>query len=242
MESLDTSCDFELAHRLNRDGFAIVRRAITDDQVETLKQLCRSLADAPSISRRKNSVYGLRNLLSCSDEMRQLANASPYHDLAASVMGRSARAVYGVFFDKTLEANWPVPWHQDVTIHVRENRDVPGFEARTHKDGAVHMLPPVEISEQMLAIRIHLDEASSSHGALRVIPESHRLGRLSNEALEKRIASRPSVNCDVQAGDVMLMRPLLVHASSACTNPGHRRVIHIEYAPFDLPDGLEWHG
>lgn len=242
MESLDASCDFDLPNRLNRDGFAIVRHAIPKEPIESLKQLCQSLADLPSVSRRKNAVYGLRNLLSCSAELQQIVNSSPYHDLAAAVLGQSARAVYGVFFDKTPEANWPVPWHQDVTIHVREDRSVPGFEARNQKDGAVHMLPPVEVSEQMLAIRIHLDEASSSHGALRVIPESHRLGRLSNDAMAKLIETRPAINCDVQAGDVMLMRPLLVHASSACEKPDHRRVIHIEYAPFDLPGGLEWHG
>jgi hypothetical protein len=32
----------------------------------------------------------------------------------------------------------------------------------------------------------------------------------------------------------------LLHASSAATEPGHRRVMHIEYACEPLPAGLEW--
>ncbi len=37
------------------------------------------------------------------------------------------------------------------------------------------------------------------------------------------------------------MRPLLLHASASGTNPGHRRVIHLEYAAVSLPGGLEWY-
>jgi hypothetical protein len=38
------------------------------------------------------------------------------------------------------------------------------------------------------------------------------------------------------------MRPLLLHASASARVPGHRRVIHLEYAAESLPDGLEWYG
>jgi hypothetical protein len=44
----------------------------------------------------------------------------------------------------------------------------------------------------------------------------------------------------VAEGGVMLMRPLLLHASSKCRTGAHRRVLHIEYAGCDLPSGLQW--
>ena len=37
------------------------------------------------------------------------------------------------------------------------------------------------------------------------------------------------------------MRPLLLHASASGTAPGHRRVVHLEYAAEPLPGGLEWY-
>jgi len=39
---------------------------------------------------------------------------------------------------------------------------------------------------------------------------------------------------------IMLMRPLLLHASSKSRMGEHRRVIHIEYVACDLPAGLSW--
>jgi len=45
------------------------------------------------------------------------------------------------------------------------------------------------------------------------------------------------VSCVVDAGGVLLMRPLLIHASSAASNAAHRRVIHIDYAACPLDGG-----
>jgi Phytanoyl-CoA dioxygenase (PhyH) len=48
------------------------------------------------------------------------------------------------------------------------------------------------------------------------------------------------VQLPVSALGVMLMRPLLLHASSAAANPRHRRVLHFECSSYDLPDELSW--
>ena len=46
--------------------------------------------------------------------------------------------------------------------------------------------------------------------------------------------------CNVQAGGVMLMSPLLLHASNRTTNNRKRRVIHLEFSNAELPDELNW--
>ena len=45
----------------------------------------------------------------------------------------------------------------------------------------------------------------------------------------------------MNVGDALLMRPLLLHASSRSMSDRHRRVLHIEYAGFALPGDLTWH-
>jgi ectoine hydroxylase-related dioxygenase (phytanoyl-CoA dioxygenase family) len=51
----------------------------------------------------------------------------------------------------------------------------------------------------------------------------------------------PEVICCLNAGDALVMRPLLLHASSPARKPDHRRVIHLEFAPANLlPAGLSW--
>jgi ectoine hydroxylase-related dioxygenase (phytanoyl-CoA dioxygenase family) len=95
--------------------------------------------------------------------------------------------------------------------------------------------------QQMLTVRLHLDDANETNGALRVLPGSHRLGRLSAMQIQALRSEQSDFLCAVSAGDALIMRPLLLHASSRSTTSGHRRVLHIEYAAFTLPPELQWH-
>lgn len=235
------SGEWPLSDELAERGFAIARGVVCREMIDKLIGLC-SQSNERDQARRGESPYGIRNLLSVVPRLREVVASSPFIELARSVLGEAARPVKGVYFDKTPEANWPVPWHQDVTITVREHRDVAGYEMRPVKDGVVHALPPIAVSEQMLALRIHLDDAAADHGALRVIPGSHREGRLDASQTAQWLANTPEVVCSVQSGDIMLMQPLLLHCSSPCHRPEHRRVVHIEYAALELPGGLEWAG
>jgi ectoine hydroxylase-related dioxygenase (phytanoyl-CoA dioxygenase family) len=94
----------------------------------------------------------------------------------------------------------------------------------------------------MLAVRVHLDDCGPENGALRVLPGSHREGRLSDADVDRWRAEVPELLCAARAGDALLMRPLLLHASSAAVSPAHRRVLHFEFGAGNLPAGLEWFG
>ncbi|MGC3972525.1 MAG: phytanoyl-CoA dioxygenase family protein [Pirellulales bacterium] len=109
------------------------------------------------------------------------------------------------------------------------------------KEGIPHVQPPTELLAQMLTIRLHLDDADAMNGALRVVPGGHRLGRLAPDQLEATRANLGETTCVVPAGGAMLMRPLLPHASGRSQSARRRRVLHIEYAGFDLPPPLRWH-
>jgi hypothetical protein len=155
-------------------------------------------------------------------------------------LARTPVPVRGIYFDKTPSANWAVAWHQDLLLAVRARVDLPGFGPWSVKDGAPHVQPPVALLEQMLIFRLHLDNADESNGALRVLPGSHRLGQLSSEQMDSFSKGSDEIVCEVPAGGAVVMRPLLLHSSARSANSDHRRVIHIEYAGFDLPSGLEW--
>jgi ectoine hydroxylase-related dioxygenase (phytanoyl-CoA dioxygenase family) len=109
------------------------------------------------------------------------------------------------------------------------------------KAGIVHVQPPTEILDAMLTIRIHLDDCDENNGALRVIPKSHLHGRLNSSSIQNHKSAIPEQICCVPKGGALLMKPLLLHASSSAINPSHRRVIHIEYCAAELPCGLRWH-
>ncbi|HVO96487.1 MAG TPA: phytanoyl-CoA dioxygenase family protein [Bryobacteraceae bacterium] len=213
------------------DGFAVTEKVLPDAAIATLI--------AATGSHLEHGRGGIRNLLALGAVAR-LAESQAIRDLVEPVLGADARAVRGTLFDKTPDANWKVPWHQDLSIAVQQRVDLDGYGPWSVKAGVVHVQPPVDILEKMLAVRIHLDDCHEENGVVRVIPGSHAIGRLSVEKIGEITAIARSVSCPVRAGGVLLMRPLLLHASSASSVPSHRRVIHVDYASAELPAGLSW--
>jgi ectoine hydroxylase-related dioxygenase (phytanoyl-CoA dioxygenase family) len=212
---------------VRRDGFAVVPECLAEG---TVKLLCEEFDD----SRRPE-----RNILAVSS-VHALASSKPVRELVESVLGPQCFAVRGIFFNKTQSSNWKVVWHQDLTIAVRERRDVNGFGPWTRKAGIWHAQPPAEVMNDLLAIRLHLDESGLDNGPLRVICGSHTEGRFSAEEIA-RWEKGNCLACIVPRGGALLMRPLLLHASSAGVVPKPRRVIHLEFAASELPQGLDWH-
>lgn len=182
---------------------------------------------------------GRRGLLALST-IAGFARSPRILDLIRPHLPSEPRPVRAIYFDKTPDTNWLVPWHQDLTIAVRAHAEVAGFGPWSTKDGIPHVQPPIEFLQRMLTLRLHLDDADESNGALQVVPGSHRFGRLSSEQIGELRSQQSAFLCVVSAGDALLMRPLLLHASRRSTSPGHRRVLHIEYAAGSLPNELDW--
>jgi ectoine hydroxylase-related dioxygenase (phytanoyl-CoA dioxygenase family) len=238
MQTGADACE-SLAHTLARDGFSIVEDVVPRSMIESLKQAIEDLGEREEV-RRKGGTYGVRNLFDVVPLCRELAVSTELRDVVEPVLGRPAWAIRAALFDKIPGANWKLFWHQDTAIAVREPRAVEGYGKFVKKAGVWHVQPPVAVLEGMLAVRVHLDDCGVDNGPLRVLAGSHRFGRYDDPSPETR-SGLQEVVCTVCAGGVVLMRPLLLHASSAAAAPRHRRVIHIEYASQPLPGGLQWH-
>ncbi|HEX8457699.1 MAG TPA: phytanoyl-CoA dioxygenase family protein [Pyrinomonadaceae bacterium] len=235
----------EMVATVERAGFAVVPGVMSDGQIaRAVSAIERARVSGSARRRRGGVVYALRNLLEDVPELRELVDETRVCGLASAVLGAPAFIVRSILFDKTPEANWKVAWHQDLSIAVRHaRRDAEGFGGWSEKAGVVHVQPPVKVLAGMLAIRLHLDASESANAPLRVVPGSHLRGRLHAEAISRLVENSRPVSCLVPRGGALLMRPLLLHASSAARNPEqHRRVIHLEFAAAELPAGLEWSG
>lgn len=149
-------------------------------------------------------------------------------------------AVRILLFDKTPLSNWKVTWHQDVTIAVAHYGEVAGWGPWSRKDGVWHVRAPASVLAEMVTVRLHLDPCGAQNGPVRVIPGSHRLGRLPDGGIEAAVRHAVPIECLSPAGGVLLMRPLILHSSAPAAAPTHRRVLHVEFAADPLPDGFEW--
>lgn len=237
---LNPTSDLEnVASQISAEGYAIIPQAV--DQFE-VSRLINTLADLPydaaARRRRGRGAFARRNLLEIP-EVRELSVSPALLGPVTSVLRGSPFPVRGILFDKTADANWVVPWHQDLSIAVAERIETVGFGPWSVKAGVTHVQPPVGILQQMVTVRLHLDDCGADNGPLRVIPGSHR-SILTPEEFSARVASSLAVSCHASAGDLLLMAPLILHSSSPATSPRNRRVIHLEYASIPLPGALRW--
>jgi ectoine hydroxylase-related dioxygenase (phytanoyl-CoA dioxygenase family) len=171
---------------------------------------------------------------------RSLARSVKTHPMLAHVLPTNAVAVQCTLFEKTPRNNWLVSLHQDLSIPVRERVQSCELSGWSVKGGVVFVQPPTSVLESLVAVRVHLDEAGREAGALRIVPGSHELGRLDAVRASTLRAERGEVVPEVPRGGVLVMRPLLLHASSKATVPVLRRVLHFLYGPPCLPAGLIW--
>jgi len=177
--------------------------------------------------------YGARNVLDLWPAALELL--APVRAALLSVLGPRAGVVRGLCFDKPPGRSWALPWHKDFSLAVREHVPSARFTKPTNKAGVPHVVAPQSVLDRMLTARIHLDAMTETNGPLRVIPGSHRAYAQSADPR----AEAETLTC--AAGRVLLMRPLLTHASGHATEPAHRRIVHLECAADpELPDGLAW--
>ncbi|HEX3967068.1 MAG TPA: phytanoyl-CoA dioxygenase family protein [Edaphobacter sp.] len=220
-------------YSVHEDGFSMEENFLPEQEVQDLVIFAdRSLST-------NGRQGGVRNLLSYP-KMRNLAQSSVLQRLVQTILGSGARVVRGILFDKTEGANWKVPWHQDLTIAVNQKIETAGFGPWSIKAGVLHVQPPASVLEKMVSVRLHLDDCPKENGALRVIVGSHLNGKLEKRAVADLAGGGVAVTCEMRRRGVLIMRPLLLHASSASGHPGHRRVVHFDYAAAELPPGMGW--
>ena len=212
---------------LGRDGYCWDK--LPADRLGEIAEVC------DQILRNSSKSFGIRGVIRKSHELGNLADLSMI-PIARSYLGKEAFLVRSILFDKPLKANWGVPWHQDVTIEVEARHEVDGFGPWSNKDSVLSVQPPASVLENMVTLRLHLDEADESNGALIVDPGTHLVGKKHIQDI------RPTgpIVLECKAGDVLVMKPLLYHASNRSTSGKPRRVLHLDFAASPLPEPLKW--
>lgn len=171
---------------------------------------------------------------------RALAETLRRHPALAPLLPAGYAAVQCTYFEKSASRNWLVPVHQDLSIPVAARVAHAGLGGWSEKEGSLYVQPPVELLQQLVALRLHIDACGAEDGPLRVLPGSHLLGRMEEQAAAAARRTQAEVVCTLARGGVMAMRPLLLHASSKSTGSSRRRVLHFLFGPRLLPFGLRW--
>ena len=225
--------------QLQETGFALLPHLYTAPEVVALLHCLESAPAAGPNFRRSQDVFAIRNLLGEIPGLWPLLDTPALRELLGELFPAGCHLTKGIYFDKPAGSNWLVAWHQDLMINVDHRAEgLPGFGPWTTKADWVAVQPPLAVLENTVTIRLHLDDCDATNGALKVVPNSHQRGVVPAETIAGQTAT--ATTCAVPAGGAMLMKPLLLHASSRSTSDRPRRVIHLEFSAAELPEGLAW--
>ncbi len=220
------------------NGFAVLPTLYSPAEVAALLACVESAPATGPNFRRSQDVFAIRNLLGEIPALGPLLATPALRSLLGELFPAGGYLTKAIYFDKPAGSNWLVAWHQDLMINVARRADAPGYGPWTAKAGWVAVQPPAAVLENTITIRVHLDDCDATNGALKVVPGSHRQGVVPTEAIASQTSA--ATICAVPAGGAMLMKPLLLHASSRSTSARPRRVMHLEFSAEELPAGLAW--
>jgi hypothetical protein len=218
--------------QLNDQGYQIIPTIFDRSAVNQLLHLIQTNS--------YNDGFGIREFLPNNPGIvEELRRNSSFGSLLRVYL-TTPTCVRSIYFDKPPKANWVVGWHQDLTMNLRSLPERSGWQnVRMLKDRIVAQ-PPLRLLEQMVTIRIHLDDTDSTNGALRVVPGVHQEGIIRTDDLRMETVIKVAVTCQVPRGGGMLMKPLTLHASRrSMGNHASRRVIHLEFANQKTVEGLD---
>jgi hypothetical protein len=227
---------------LKTDGYEFCRSAVATAPIgEWLRAASKQMEKNPAgLVTRNGEPFAMRGLVAQCPYINACIRETVLPRIIRPILGPGAKLVRSLLLDKTPENNWGVPWHRDLQICVKEKKEIDGYDGWRQKGEGWYVEPPFEVLQQIVTMRVHLDDCLAADGPLSVIPGSHEWPALSWEDVIGRATAETAVECHAHQGDALLIRPLLVHASNRALKPSHRRVLHLEFTAQKLPAGLEW--
>jgi ectoine hydroxylase-related dioxygenase (phytanoyl-CoA dioxygenase family) len=220
------------------DGFTIINAIYSNNEVQQILATIENVDKSNETFRKSSDLFAIRQFLKEVPEAREFIYNTNLKTIVAELFGNDFFTVKSIYFDKPENSNWYVAYHQDLTISVDKKIELTGFGPWTVKQNQFAVQPPLEILQNIFAIRIHLDDTDEHNGALKVVHGSHNKNIYRPETIDWSIETETS--CLVNNGGIMIMKPLLLHSSGRTTNNRKRRVIHLEFTNQELPSELNW--
>lgn len=210
---------FELAEQFDRDGFALARRVFSGDLLDAMTadfdRIVRQLeGSGEEINARWDGtdadsvVIHTHNVQQYSAVWMRAFLHEPFLDCARALLGPDILLHHSKLFSKPPEKGAPFPMHQDWGYFPCER-------------------------DTMIAAVIHLSEVTDEMGCLRVVPGSHKIGRVPNSGGQDadftiRYPIEESVALEAEPGDVAFFHYFTVHGSKPNVSDRTRKTVLVQ--------------
>lgn len=205
----------EVRERYERDGYAVIRGAISEDLARETRAHVEWLIERNPDKRPEQLDHSLIN----DDPFwLRLVGDDGLLDVAEQFIGPNIALFASHYIAKPPYDGQPVLWHQD---------------------GSFWPLDPMEVITLWLAA----DQSSPENGCLRVIPGSHKMdltemkqntseANVLNAEIDPELVDMSrAVDLILEPGDVSIHHPNIIHGSEANTSDKWRRGLTIRYIP-----------
>ena len=211
------------AQSYRQDGFALARSVFAGGVLEAMQrdfdriveQILASGEDvnarwagAEKLGPQDSVVLHTHNVQQFSAVWMRALLHPPFLDLARALLGDNVVLHHTKLFVKPPEKGAPFPMHQDWGYFPT-------------------------LRDTMLAVVVHLTEATDDMGCLRVVPGSHKLGRIpasqgQGDAFAERFPLSAALPVEAQPGDVLFFHYLTVHGSMPNTSGKTRKTVLVQ--------------
>lgn len=210
----------EQVREFDRDGFVVLRDAVTPDQLErltaeidpleaALEQFIRDEAGGKIFIARSDEITFTTHLVSQSQYVRDFVALPLFCDLAHDIVGPDVRFYWDQAVYKKPGTESPFPWHQD--------------------NGYTFLDP-----QPYLTCWIALTDATVDNGCPWVVPGVHKMGTLHHELSDIGFVClddpKDAVPVEVTAGSIVVFSTLTPHCTGGNSTDAVRKSYITQYA------------
>ena len=220
--------------RFEKDGFTVIRNAITPQMLDALRRTTDELIDRsrqltrsddsfdlePDHSAERPRLRRINHPVVQAPIFWELASSGAILDIIEQLIGPDIKFHHSKLNTKVGGGGTEIGWHQDFAFFPHTNDD-------------------------LVACGIALDNSTTENGCLLVVPGTHRIGllnhRLPNDEFVGKITDSPdgrfdpdkAVPVELKAGDMSIHHAMVVHGSLQNNSPKSRRLLIYQYAATD---------
>jgi|GEM_PF-5756574 len=231
-------------------GFVVGQVRFVASRVRALRQQIDSLSlgvavpEQPTIDVRDGFVFQIFDVPRRPPPLGELPRDPLLTRVAQELVGSRVVVAWALVLNKVRSptANWAVPWHQDTSVYCTH---IPPDASGELRAGFATFRPTDHSVANLTVARVALDRDTTTSGCLRVLPGSHKWGRVSGGE-GGRLGGHAGTAIELEPGDVAFFNPLLMHRADENRTSSQRRVVHIYYRPVGMPlqgtGWIDWYG
>src|SRR5579875_2741479 len=158
----------ELIHHqenLVNNGFTVIDQVFSLEEVQQIIRAIEVADTTGPLFRKTSDLFAIRQVLKQMTQLVPFVFNENMRRLINKIGGENYFVVKSIYFDKPGNSNWFVAYHQDLTISVNQKVEIAGFRPWTFKQNQFAVQPPLNILQDIIIIRIHLDDTDENNGA-----------------------------------------------------------------------------